>query len=401
MRDRLTFKRIERLAEPGRYADGGNLWLQVRSATSKSWLFRYTLHGRARQMGLGAFPDLGLAEAREKARIERLRLCDGLDPLEERNRERAEQRRAQAAVVTFREAAAAVIAEREAKWSAEHRRQWLASIAACDPIIGSSPTKLIDTALVLKVVEPVWKKTQVTGERLRQRIEVVLDWAAARDDGREGLNPSRWKGHLQHLLPDTAKVQHHSALPFEDLPAFMAALRQREGIAFRALEFAILTGLRSNEVLGARWDEILDGVLTIPAERMKARKAHTVPLAPAVQNLLDALPRGSDYVFTAPRTGKRMERHALSGALKALGARATTHGFRSTFSDWAHETTAFPNHVIEMALAHAIAKKVEKAYRRGDLLEKRRRLMTAWAEFCGKPAKRASATVASIGARRA
>jgi len=384
MHSKLTYKQIERLAEPGRYADGGNLWLQVRSARNKSWLLRYTLNGRARQMGLGAFPDLGLAEAREKARIERLRLADGLDPLEERNRQRAEQRRAQASTITFRDAARGVIADREGGWSHEHHRQWLASIAACDRVLGDIHCALIDTSLVMKVVEPVWRKTEVSADRLRQRIEVVLDWATARG-AREGLNPARWKGHLQHLLKDTAEVKHHAALPYEDLPAFMAALRQREGVAFRALEFAILTGLRSNEVLSCRWNEITDGVLTIPAERMKARKAHAVPLAPAVQKLLDALPRVSEYVFAAPRTGKQMERHALSDALKAVNTAATVHGFRSTFSDWAHETTAFPNHVIEMALAHAIKGKVEKAYRRGDLLEKRRRLIAAWAEYCDKP----------------
>jgi integrase len=398
MRDKLTFKRIERLHEPGRYADGGNLWLQVRSISQKSWLLRYTLNGRAREMGLGAFPDVGLAEARERARIERLRLSEGLDPLEERNRLLAERRRAQASTVLFRDAAKAVIAEREAKWSAEHRRQWLASIAICEPIIGNIPTALIDTGLVMKAVEAVWKKTEVTGERLRQRIEVVLDWAAARGDGREGLNPARWKGHLQHLLNDTAKVEHHAALPYEELPAFMVALRQREGVAFRALEFAILTGLRTNEALGCRWDEIEGGVLTVPAERMKARKAHTVPLAPAVMKLLEALPRGSDYVFAAPRSGKRMERHALSDALTSLGALVTVHGFRSTLSDWAHETTAFPNHVIEMALAHAVKSKVEKAYRRGDLFEKRRRLMAAWTEYCSKPTP-AGATVTPLRAR--
>ena len=287
MRDRLSFKRIERLAEPGRYADGGNLWLQVRSAT-RSGLLRYTLNGRARQMGLGSFPDLGLAEAREKARIERLRLAEGVDPLEERNRRLAEQRRAQASTTTFREAAKAVIADREGGWSHEHRRQWLELVAACDPIIGSIPVALIDTALVLKVVEPIWKKTEVTGDRLRQRIEVVLNWAAARG-ARSGENPARWKGHLEFLLKDTAEVKHHAALPYEELPAFMATLRQREGIAFRALEFAILTGLRSGEVRSCRWGEIADDVLTIPAERMKARKAHTVPLAPAVKELLGIL----------------------------------------------------------------------------------------------------------------
>jgi integrase len=399
MRDRLTFKQIERLHELGRYADGGNLWLQVRGADNKSWLLRYTLNGRSRQMGLGSFPDVGLAEARERARIERLRLSEGLDPLEERNRLLAERRQAQASRILFRDAAKAVIAEREAGWSREHRRQWLASVAVCEPIIGSIPTALIDTALVMKVVEPVWKKTQVTGERLRQRIETVLNWSAARCDGREDLNPARWKGHLQHILKDTAEVEHRPAMPYAEVPAFMAELRQREGVGFRALEFAVLTGLRSGEVLGCRWDELADGVLTVPAERMKARKAHAVPLAPAVIELLDALPRGSDYVFAAPRTGRPMERHALAEALEAMGASVTVHGFRSAFADWAEETTAFPARVIEMALAHAVKGKVQKAYRRGDLLAKRSKLMAAWAEFCGKPA-RVGATVTSIGAGR-
>jgi integrase len=405
MRDRLKSRQIERLQEPGRYADGGNLWLQVRSASNKSWLLRYTINGRAREMGLGPFPDVGLAEAREKARIERLRLSEGRDPLEERNRLLAEQRRAQASTILFRDAAKAVIADREGGWSREHRRQWLQSMAQVDPIIGSIPVAAIDTGLVLKCVEPEWKRAQVTADRLRGRIETVLSWAQARG-ARSGDNPARWKGHLEFLLRDTAKVEHHAALPYEELPAFMEKLRQRDTMGARALEFLILTGLRLNEALGCRWDEISDDVLTIPAERMKARKAHTVPLAPAVKKLLDALPRGSDYVFAATdgrRAGKPIERHAPADTLKALGVEgATVHGFRSTFSDWAHETTAFPNHVIEMALAHAIKKRSEKAYRRGDLLEKRRRLMAAWGEYCGKPVSTpASATVTSIGAQRA
>jgi integrase len=398
VRDRLTFKQIERLNDPGRYADGGNLWLQVRGADKKSWLFRFTLNGRSREMGLGAFPDVGLADAREKARIERLRLSEGLDPLEERNRRLAEQRRAQATAVLFRDAAKAVIAEREAQWSPEHRRQWLKSVADCDPVIGIIPCSLVDTGLVMKVVEPVWKKTQVTGERLRQRIETVLNWSAARGDGRKNLNPARWKGHLQHLLPDNAKVEHHAAMPYAEVPDFMVALRQREGVAFRALEFAILTGLRSKEVLGCHWDEIGDGMLTIPAERMKARRAHAVPLAPAAMKVLDALPRGSDYVFAAPRSGGRMERHGVADALKAMGATVTVHGFRSAFADWARECTAYPAEVIEQALAHSIRGKVQKAYLRGDLIAKRRQLMAAWAEYCNKPAS-ATEPVATMRGR--
>lgn len=222
-----------------------------------------------------------------------------------------------------------------------------------------------------------------------------------RGDGREGLNPARWRGHLQHLLKDTAEVEHHAALPYEELPAFMAGLRRRERVGFRALEFAVLTGLRSGEVLGRRWDEIADDVLTVPAARMKAGKIHTVPLAPAVIELLDALPRSSDYVFAAPRGAGQMERHALSDALTATtDAPVTVHGFRSAFADWAQEATSFPARVIEQALAHAVKGKVKKAYLRGDLLAKRSKLMAAWAEYCARPAP-AGATVTSIGAARA
>jgi integrase len=402
MRDRLKPKRVERLHEPGRYADGANLWLQVRSASNKSWLLRYTLNGRAREMGLGAYPDVGLAEAREKARIERVRLSERLDPLEERNRRLAEQRRAQASTITFRDAAKAVIADREGGWSREHRRQWLQSMAQVDPIIGSMPVAVIDTGLVLRCVEPEWKRAQVTADRLRGRIETVLNWAQARG-ARTGDNPARWKGHLEFLLKDTATVEHHAAMPYPDVPAFMQCLRQRHTIGARALEFLILTGLRLNEALGVRWNEIADGVLTVPAERMKARKAHTVPLAPAVKKLLNALPHDSEYVFAATdgrRAGKPVERHAPADTLKALGVEgATVHGFRSSFNDWAADNTAFPQEVREQALAHSIPNKVEAAYRRGALLDKRRRLMAEWATYCDKPAP-AGAKVIGIGAGR-
>jgi integrase len=385
VRDKLTKLQIDRLQAPGRHGDGGGLWLQVTKRGTKSWLLRYQIDGRARHMGLGAFPDVSLTDARERARIARLRLSEGFDPIEERNQRRAEQRRAQAATILFRDAAKAVIADREGGWSREHRRQWLASMAQVDPILGGLPVATIDTALVMKAVEPIWRKTQVTGERLRQRIEVVLDWAQARGC-RTGDNPARWRAHLQHLLPDTASVKHLAALPYVELPAFMQKLRAREGVAFRALEFTILTGVRTGEALGAAWSEIEGDVWAIPGERMKAGKPHVVPLSGRALEIISALARDSPHIFAAPRTGRMMERHALNDALKAMDVDGVTvHGFRSSFSDWASERTSYAPEVREMALAHSIPNKVEAAYRRGDLLEKRRRLMRDWDGFCSAP----------------
>jgi integrase len=386
VRDKLTKLQIDRLQAPGRHGDGGGLWLQVTKRGTKSWLLRYQIDGRARHMGLGAFPDVSLADAREHARIARLRLSEGFDPIEERNQRRAEQRRAQAATVVFRDAAKAVIADREGGWSREHRRQWLASMAQVDPILGGLPVATIDTALVMKAVEPIWRKTPVSGERLRQRIEVVLSWAQARGC-RTGDNPARWRGHLEHLLKDTATVKHLAALAYSELPAFMEKLRAREGVAFRALEFTILTGCRTGEVLGARWDEVEGDVWSIPGERMKAGRPHTVPLCGRALEIIGSMPRDSAHIFAAPRTGRMMERHSLNDALKAMDVDGVTvHGFRSAFRDWISEQTAYPREVAEQALAHAIPGAVEKAYRRGDLLEKRRRLMRDWDAFCASPA---------------
>jgi integrase len=383
MRDKLTKARVEREKRPGRYGDGGGLWLQVSPSGTKSWLLRYQMHGRARHMGLGAFPDVPLANARERARLARLRLSEGVDPIEERNARRAEQRRAVAATVTFRQAALAVIADREASWNREHHRQWVSTLEKfAFPILGRLPVAAIDTPLVLKCVEPIWKNKQVTADRLRQRIQVVLNWAAARGY-RIGDNPARWRGHLEHILKDDVAVQHLAALPYPDIPEFMHRLRDREGVAPRALEFTILSSCRTSEVLGAEWTEIKDGLWTIPAQRMKTDKSHVVPLCDRVHELLDGLPRESQWIFVGARPGRPLERHAMLDTLKAMGVAATVHGFRSSFRDWAAEQTAYPREVCEMALAHSIPNKVEASYRRGDLLEKRRRLMEEWARYCG------------------
>jgi integrase len=385
MRERLTAKQVEN-AKPGRHGDGGGLWLEVSASGARHWTLRYQINGRARWMGLGGAEVVTLADARERARRARLALLDGIDPLEARQAQRDEQRRAQAATITFREAARTVIETRESDWSAEHARQWRASIAEVDSTLGSLPVAAIDTALVLKAVELIWRRAQTTGDRTRQRIEVVLDWATARG-ARSGDNPARWNGHLEHLLKDSHKVQHHEAMPYTAVPGFIGELRARPGTAARALEFLVLCASRSGEVLGARWTEIdVDQkTWTTPAARMKADKDHTVPLAPAALTILAAQSRNSEFVFAAPRSGRAMERHALADMMKAMGHRETVHGFRSSFSDWAADNTAFPQEVREQALAHAIPNKVEAAYRRGILLEKRRRLMVDWSRFCASP----------------
>jgi integrase len=382
MRERLTAKQVEN-AKPGRHGDGGGLWLEVSTSGARHWTLRYQINGRARWMGLGSAGVVTLAHARERARLARLALLDGIDPLEARQAQRAEQRRIQAATIIFREAAKAVIESRESDWSGEHARQWRVSIAEVDSTLGSFPVAAIDTALVLKAVEPIWRRAQTTGNRTRQRIEVVLDWATARG-ARSGENPARWDGHLEHLLKDSHKVKHHEAMPYNAVPGFMGEVRARPGTAARALEFLVLCASRSGEVLGARWSEIdIDQkIWTIPAARMKADKDHTVPLATAALKILAGQSRNSEFVFAAPRSGRAMERHALADVMKAMERHETVHGFRSSFSDWAADNTAFPQEVRQQALAHAIPNKVEAAYRRGALLEKRRRLMADWATFC-------------------
>ncbi|HEY6994391.1 MAG TPA: integrase arm-type DNA-binding domain-containing protein, partial [Xanthobacteraceae bacterium] len=309
----LTKRDIE-TAPPGRHSDGGGLYLQVTPSGTRSWLLRYKRQGRSHWMGLGSAVTLTLAEARERARLERVRLLDGIDPLAHR---RADRRRAE---VTFKTCAEAVIEARRATWSAESYRQWTVTLAEhAYPVFGDLPVSHVDTALVLRAVEPLWKRRQVTADRLRQRIEAVLDWASARGH-RSGDNPARWRGHLQHVLTDTAKVEHHAALPYAELPGFMAALRARPGVAARALEFTILTAVRSGETLGAKWSEIEGDTWTIPAERMKANRPHTVPLAPAARRLLDGLEKAGGFVFGSPRhPSRQMEKHAMADALKAMG----------------------------------------------------------------------------------
>jgi integrase len=335
-------------------------------------------------MGLGDVDLVTLAEAREAARDARRLIAQGIDPIDDRRRRRL----AGAASVTFEGAADAVIRARQAMWSAESLRQWQVSMKRhAFPVLGAMQCSAVDTAAVLRVLKPMWPKTQVSADRLRQRIEAILDWAGAHGY-RSGDNPARWRGHLQHLLADEAKpVEHLAAMPYEQVPQFMRSLRARDGMAAKALEFTILTAVRTGETLGAKWDEIVGDVWTIPAERMKsrrtkARRPHSVPLSSLALETLEDLPRDGDFVFPGNRARKGLERHAMRELLEAMDISVTVHGFRSSFRDWAAEMTNYPGEVAEQALAHAISDKVERAYRRGDLFEKRRRLMDAWGQFC-------------------
>jgi integrase len=345
-------------------------------------------------MGLGPLHTFSLAEARERARKARQQLADGIDPLRAREAQRATQALEAARAMTFEQAVRAYFDGHERKWrNAKHRAQFLSTLKTyAFPRIGSLPVAAIDTGLVLKCIEPIWQDKTETASRLRGRIEAVLDWATVRGY-RTGDNPARWKGHLAEVLPARGQIQktnHHAALPYGELPDFMAQLAARGGVAARALEFTILTAARTGEVIGARWDEIDFKAKTwvVPAGRIKGGKEHRVPLCDRAHQLLKSLPRehGNSFVFIGPRRGSSLSNMAMLKTLQRMGrGDLTVHGFRSTFRDWATERTNYPNHVMEMALAHAIGDKVEASYRRGDLFAKRVRLMADWAKFCSQP----------------
>jgi len=411
----LTALKVERLRDkPGMHADGSGLYLQVKNGGA-SWVLRYQFEGRPHWMGLGPLALFGLKDAREKA-LEAKRLKHGgTDPLELRRQARAQKRLDAAKAVTFKQAAEKYIAAHKAGWrNAKHAEQWTNTLSTyAEPVFGSLPVQTVDTTLVLKVLEPIWAKKPETASRLRGRIEAVLNWAKVRGY-RDGENPARWKGHLDHLLPARGRVrriEHHAALPFAEIGTFMAALRQQEGIAARGLEFAILTAARTGEILGARWNEIdlAEKVWTVPAERMKARREHRVPLSDRALMILDDMKpvrraaEGEDkataFVFPGAKPGEPLSNMALLMLLRRMGrSDLTAHGFRSTFRDWAAERTGFPAEVAEMALAHTVSDKVEAAYRRGDLFEKRRRLTDAWAAFCAMSKRETDRKVTSLRA---
>jgi integrase len=386
----LTVKRLSKLTRPGRYLDGNGLYLQVISLTNRSWLLRYELRGKKRWMGLGSVATFSLEEARARARKARQLLADGIDPLDARRAERAQQAAAAARNKTFSAVAAEYFDAHAGGWSRKYRVNWQRTLAThAYPSIGSLPVAAIDEPLVLSVLQPVWASKTITAKRVRLRIASVLDFAAAAGY-RTGSNPARWEGHLEHLLAAPEKivrVKHLNALPYSGLPAFLTELRACPGFPARALEFTILTAARTNEVIGARWSEIdLNAPQwTIPAERMKMGREHRVPLAKQAIALLRALPREGEFVFVGSKAGRPIGEIAMWRVLRRLRADTTVHGFRSTFRDWAEERTSFPAVVAEQALAHTIGNATERAYRRTTLFDHRIRLMQAWADFCDKP----------------
>jgi integrase len=393
----LTVKKVEREKRPGRYRDGEirGLYLQIGPTGGKSWLLRFERDGRERWLGLGPLSVVDLRTARERARAARLLLLDGIDPIDNRKAEKAKWAAAKAKLLTFREATEAYFDQHEGKWkNPKHRQQFRNTLRDyAFPVLASMSVAEIDTPAVLRAIEPHWRTKTETASRTRGRIEAVLDWCTVRGY-RSGDNPARWKGHLSEVLPargQVAKPVHHAALPWREIPSFMAELRTREGVAARALEFTVLCAARTGEVIGAQWPEISfqDKTWLVPAGRMKGGREHRVALSEPAIALLRALPTepNSSHVFLGPRPGTGLSNMAMTQVLKRMNrGDVTTHGFRSSFRDWCAEQTNYPREVVEMALAHAIGDKVEAAYRRGDLLRKRQQLAEAWSRFCTSPA---------------
>lgn len=372
------------------------LAINVCQSGSRSWVLRYTVSGKRRDKGLGGYPDVTLAQAKELARAERAKLAQGVDPVEAGQAARRKLIATQVALMTFSQAAAKYIDTHEAGWrNPKHVQQWRNTLETyAGPVIGETPVRDVALAQILSILEPIWHTKTETATRLRGRIESVLDWAGARGYRTEA-NPARWKGLLDKLLPAPGKItktDHHRALPYADLPGFMAKLGTQHGVGALALEFAILTGSRSGEVRGAKWDEfdLNERVWTVPADRMKASKEHRVPLSSRAMTLLrqQRATAFCDYVFPSTLESKQSDSlgttlsdMTLSAVLRRMKVAAVPHGFRSTFRDWCAEQTDYPREVAEMALAHTIGNKVEAAYRRGDLFQKRTQLMQDWSDY--------------------
>ncbi len=401
----ITLKAFNKLSKtPGFHAVGGapGLYLNVNPSLSVdsnplscSWIYRYSFADKRRDMGIGSLYDLTLENARIRANELRGQILQGIDPIEYKRQLIAINNKAQAKIVTFQQCVNSYLEAHEEAWkNAKHRAQWRSTLEtyACQ-LVGNLSVAEVDTGLVLRILEPIWKTKTETASRLRGRIESVIDWAAVRSL-RTGDNPARWKGHLDKLLPKPSKIttsKHFAALPYKEIPQFMQQLRKQQGIGAAALDFAILTASRSGEVRGALWSEIdlNERIWTIPGERMKAGHEHRVPLTGAAISIVKGMKENqlSDFVFPGTKEAKPLSDMSLTAVLKRMGRQdLTAHGFRSTFRDWTSETTAYPREVCEMALAHTIANKTEAAYRRGDLFEKRVKLMDEWAFYCGKDA---------------
>jgi integrase len=412
--NKLSVKFVEKEdLKPGLYGDGGGLYLQVSESQTKAWVFRFMMARRARKMGLGDFELVSLKEARKKRDAAYGLVIDGVDPIADRDTRRAAQFAASAKALTFKECAADYIAAHRAGWkSVKHAGQWEATLKTyAYPVIGNLPVQMIETAHVMNVVQPIWQGKTETASRVRGRIEKVLDRAKALKL-RSGENPAAWRGNLEQLLPAKAQispVENHPALPYAELPAFMAKLREKKGVSARALEFTILTVARTGDTIGAMRSEVnyVDKLWTIPAARLKGKRGvrkrdHVVPLTAQALAALDAVPTVGSCLFPGSKESAGLSNAAMSELLKGMGYSpdyATVHGFRSTFKDWAGDLTVYPNELSEMAMAHTVSDKVEAAYRRGDMREKRRRLMADWARYCdGKSI--GGDNVLKIGARQ-
>lgn len=388
---KLSTPTIKRLRTPGCYADGGGLYLRVTPSGSRGWIFRFGIAGRKRDAGLGRFPNVSLAKAREAAARCRSLVAEGIDPIVARHEAREAARAEAAEAMTFEACAKAYVAAHESGWRNEkHRQQWRNTLATyVYPVFGAKAVQDVGTEDVLAVLNPLWLNKPETASRTRGRIEAVLDWAKV-SGHRDGENCARWRGHLEHLLPAKSKVRqivHHAALPFSEIGDFMCALREETAISAKALEFAILTAARTGEALGARWNEIdlRANIWVIPVHRMKGGREHRVPLSAQAILILREMAeiQQGDYVFPGYKPGRPLSNMALLMLLRRMRyGHITAHGFRSTFRDWAAETRPYQNIVVEMALAHTVPDRVEAAYRRGDLLDKRRKLMADWCAYC-------------------
>lgn len=380
--------------------DGYGLWLEVSPTFgTKHWLFRFMLDGKADSMGLGPADITPLATARARAQKARELLHDGINPRLARNAERAERKLEAARAVSFQQAAEAYVELHRSGWrNQRHASQWTTTLGMyVYPIVGDLPVAAVDVALVLKILRPLWNEKNETARRVRGRIESVLDYAKA-SGYRTGENPAAWRGNLDQLLPAPSKVQrveHHAAMAFRSVPAFMAKLRAQKGAMARCLELLVLCASRAGEIVGARWSELdlEQKVWTVPAERMKGHKEHRVPLSDRALDILNALPRTGELIFPGAAV------NLVLFELRKIELAVTVHGFRSSFRDWAAEATVFPAEIAEMALAHSVGSAVERAYRRTDLMERRRRLMQDWAAYCAQPpAERGGADIIPIRA---
>jgi integrase len=404
----LSAREVATVSEPGMYADGGNLYLRIGPTGARSWIFRYKHGDKRHDHGIGPVSLYSLAEAREKVIDLRRGLREGLDPIDQQRGKKQLAAIEAAKSMTFRQCAEAYVAAHRAGWkSFKHGQQFGATLERiAHPVFGDLPVQAVDVGLIMKALEPVWTVTPETASRVRGRIESVLDWASVRGY-RSGDNPARWRGHLEALLPKKSKVRavkHHVALPYSEVSDFMTKLRGRSGVAARAFEFMILTAARTSEVIGATWSEIdfQARTWTIPPSRMKAAREHRTPISEPVLAILERMKEQgqSDLIFPGP--AGRLSHIAMLRVLERMGrGDLTAHGFRSTFSDWCAECTGYPAEVREMALAHAVSNRVESAYRRGDLFEKRRALAAAWAKFCDTPSSQPSGNVRHLHAASA